>query len=153
MGTHSRKMKYILSLATVALAGRGNDPWRVFGGPNNDGICHAVLDEELYQSGCAITVHVRQNHRTPELHSQDDTYNQFMPSHVFDFNLQNSMEDNQNALAQAVNHDLRHENCAPEDRRVYCVGAVLEVDGRVCSIISEKVALLPGKLSMSLLIT
>jgi hypothetical protein len=125
-------MKQIIfaSIATIALAGAGRDPWRVFGGPNGDGVCHAVTDEELYQAKCSIAVHVRQNDRTPLIHEQDDKYNQFMPRHVFDFNLQTSMEKNQEAIKKFAAKELRHERCNAENTKVYCIGAVLEKDGR-----------------------
>merc|ERR1712110_343233 len=122
-------MKLIVaSLATIVLAGSGKDPWKQFGGPEHNGWCQAVTDEEAYQHECAITIHVRQNGRTAAISAKDDKYNQFMPSNVLDWNLQDHTEANKQEAAEFAEHVYRHGNCEGK-KQFFCVGST-EKDGQ-----------------------
>merc|ERR1711937_410864 len=128
MGISSWMKLIVASLATIAFAGRGKDPWRVFGGYKHDGWCQAITDQELYQDPCSITIHVRQNDRTNKLPEMDDTYNQFMPKNIFDWNLQIPnkvvLEDLDNFEQKVYNANM---NCDGK-KKFFCIGST-EADG------------------------
>merc|ERR1719451_182038 len=110
------KQVIISCLASVAMAGAGKDPWKEFGGPNGDGICDAITDVEAYQDNCAITVQVRQNARTNVILEEDSTYNQAMPKHVFDWNLQTHTDANKAAVKAFADGVYKHGNCEEADK-------------------------------------
>merc|ERR1711937_59310 len=126
------KQVIISCLASVAMAGAGKDPWKEFGGPNGDGICDAITDVEAYQDNCAITVQVRQNARTDLIAEEDSFYHQAMPSHVFDWNLQNSKQQNKDAVREFAEGVYANQNCEETEKKFFCLGSTEDDGSRTC---------------------